>query len=75
MSHDRGAAPAVGPLLGPLPRIGTAVLGVVAYLLGWQLGWIELMVLAAACLLVLALAVPFVVGRSPDLTRAVTHAG
>ena len=35
----------------------------VAYLAGWQLGWVELMVVAAGCLIVLVLAVPFVVGR------------
>ena len=39
------------------------VLGVVAYVAGWQLGWVELMVVAAGCLVVLALAVPFVIGR------------
>lgn len=39
------------------------VLGVLAYLIGWRLGWTELMVVAAACLIVLALALPFVIGR------------
>ena len=39
------------------------VLGVVAYLAGWRLGWVELMVVAAGCLIVLVLAIPFVVGR------------
>ncbi len=49
----------------PLTASGwtVAVLAVVAYVGGWQLGWVELMVLAAGCLLVLAVAVPFVVGR------------
>ena len=47
-----------------------AVLGVVAYVAGWQLGWVELMVVAAGCLIVLAVAVPFVVGRlALDVTR------
>ena len=38
-------------------------LGGVAYVAGWLLGWVELMVVAAGCLVVLAAAVPFVVGR------------
>ncbi|MFV0308274.1 MAG: DUF58 domain-containing protein [Desertimonas sp.] len=49
----------------PLTASGWAVaaLGAVAYLVGWQLGWLELMVIAAGCALVLAAAVPFVLGR------------
>ncbi len=39
------------------------VLGVVAYVGGWLLGWVELMVVAAGCLVALLVAVPFVVGR------------
>lgn len=39
------------------------VLGLAAYLGGWLLGWIELMVVAAGCLVALLLAAPFVVGR------------
>lgn len=49
----------------PLTR-GGATLGVfalIAYAAGWRFGWIELMVLTAACLLALLIAVPFVVGR------------
>jgi uncharacterized protein (DUF58 family) len=51
---------------GPLSRSGLAavVIGVAAYVAGWQLGWVELMVVAAACLLALLAAVPFVVSRS-----------
>lgn len=51
--------------LGPLTRAGifTAFLGAASYVAGWQLGWIELMVIAAACLVALLLAVPFVLGR------------
>jgi uncharacterized protein (DUF58 family) len=46
------------------------VLAVVAYVGGWLLGWVELMVVAAGCLVVLAVAVPFVVGRlSLDVDR------
>jgi uncharacterized protein (DUF58 family) len=63
--------------LGAFTRAGIAValLGATAYLIGWQLGWIELMVVAAGCLLALVLAVPFVVGRSRlRLTRTVTPA-
>jgi uncharacterized protein (DUF58 family) len=40
-----------------------AVLCLVAYVGGWQLGWVELMVVAAGCLLALVIAVPFVIGR------------
>ena len=49
----------------PLTASGwtVAVLGVVAYVGGWLLGWVELMVVAAGCLLVLLVAVPFVIGR------------
>jgi uncharacterized protein (DUF58 family) len=49
----------------PLTASGwtVAVLAVVAYVAGWLLGWVELMVVAAGCLVVLAVAVPFVVGR------------
>lgn len=39
-------------------------LGLSAYLAGWQLGWLELLVLAAGCLLALLAALPFVVGRT-----------
>jgi uncharacterized protein (DUF58 family) len=51
---------------GPLSRSGLAavVIGVVAYVAGWRLGWVELMVVAAGCLLALVVAVPFVVSRS-----------
>jgi uncharacterized protein (DUF58 family) len=49
----------------PLTASGwtVAVLAVVAYAGGWLLGWVELMVVAAGCLLVLAIALPFVIGR------------
>jgi uncharacterized protein (DUF58 family) len=49
----------------PLTAAGwtVLVLGIVSYVGGWRLGWTELMVVAAGCLLVLAVAVPFVVGR------------
>jgi uncharacterized protein (DUF58 family) len=40
-----------------------AALGVLAYVGGWRLGWVELMVLAAGSLLALAFAIPFVIGR------------
>ena len=47
-----------------MTRIGaaTVVLGVVCYLVGWRLGWIELMVATAGCLVALAVAVPFIIG-------------
>ena len=60
--------------LGPVTRIGaaTVVLGVVCYLVGWRLGWIELMVATAGCLVALAVAVPFIIGPvNLELTRTV----
>ena len=60
--------------LGPVTRIGaaTVVLGVVCYVVGWRLGWIELMVATAGCLVALAVAVPFVIGPvALQLTRTV----
>ena len=55
----------VAARLGPFTITGAivAVLGVGCYVAGWQLGWIELMVVAAGCLAALAIAVAFVVGR------------
>ncbi len=56
----------------PLTASGwtVAVLAAVTYVGGWQLGWVELMVVAAGCLIVLLVAVPFVVGRlALDVTR------
>ena len=49
----------------PLTTAGyvVAVLCLAAYVGGWQLGWVELMVVAAGCLLALVIAVPFVIGR------------
>ena len=49
----------------PLTASGwtVAVLAVVAYVGGWLLGWVELMVVAAGCLIVLVVALPFVIGR------------
>jgi uncharacterized protein (DUF58 family) len=51
--------------LGPFTVAGAVVtvLGVVCYVAGWQLGWIELMVTAAGCLAALLIAVGFVTGR------------
>lgn len=47
-----------------------AGLGFVAYVGGWQLGWVELMVVAAGCLLAMVAAIPFVLGRMRlDVTR------
>ncbi len=52
--------------VGPVTPVGLGILalGVVSYVAGWRLGWIELMVVAAGCLGALVLAVPFIVGRS-----------
>ncbi len=50
----------------PLTTIGLGVLalGLVCWLVGWQLGWIELAVVAAGCSLALVVAIPFIVGGS-----------
>ncbi len=45
------------------PGIAVVALGAVTYVAGMLLGWIELQVVAAACLLALVIAVPFVLGR------------
>lgn len=58
----------------PVTLIGltTAVLGLVAYVAGWRLGWIELMVVAGGCLVALVCAVPFVIGRAAlDVRRSI----
>lgn len=49
----------------PLTAAGVLVvaLGIVGYIGGWQLGWVELMVIAAGCLVAAIVAVPFVIGR------------
>lgn len=49
----------------PLTRVGAAVaaFAVLTYVAGWQLGWVEAMVIAAGCLMALLIAIPFVVGR------------
>lgn len=49
----------------PLTAAGALVLGlgVAGYLGGWQLGWVELMVVAAGCLIAAVIALPFIVGR------------
>ena len=53
--------------------LAAVAIGAVAYVAGWQLGWVELMVVAAGCLVALVLAVPFVITRSRlELQRVVT---
>lgn len=50
------------------------LLGLASYIAGWQLGWNELMVFAASCLLALAMALGFVVGRHRlVVTRTLTN--
>jgi uncharacterized protein (DUF58 family) len=60
--------------LGPFTIAGAivALLGAVCWVAGWQLGWIELMVVAAGCSVALLIAVAFVVGRlAIDVERSV----
>lgn len=54
--------------LTPLGR-GLLLTGVVAWVAGWRLGWVELFLAAAACLLAVAVSVPFVLGRTVLQTR------
>ena len=63
MSTARG--PRTAGWLGPFTVTGAvvAVLAVACYVAGWQLGWIELMVTAAGCLVALLIATAFVIGR------------
>ena len=59
----------------PLTALGllAVVLAVVGYLAGWQLGWIELIVLASGCTLALLIAAPFVIGRMRvDIARGLS---
>jgi len=59
--------------LVPATGFGLVVAGVglTCWVVGWQLGWVELMVVAAGCLVALVLAIPFVIGRSRlDLQRS-----
>jgi uncharacterized protein (DUF58 family) len=53
-------------VLGAVSPLGrtVVVLGVIAWVAGWWLGWAELMVVAGACLLLLVLSGLFVIGRS-----------
>lgn len=50
----------------PLTASGWIVVlvGIVSFLAGWRLGWIELFVMAAGCLLALLAAIPFIMGRT-----------
>ena len=66
----------VRPVLAVVQPAGWVVLaaGVIAWWAGRRFGWFELIVVAVACLVALAIAVVFVVGRSEyrihlELTR------
>ncbi len=61
-------------VLTPLGRTVLAV-AVVSWLSGWILGWREFLVFAAACLVVMALAVLFVVGSSSLHTEILLEPG
>src|SRR5450755_2366442 len=56
----------VGPVTGVVTSLGWTVLGVglAAWVLGWRLGWKELLLIAAACLIVLVLSTVFLLGRA-----------
>lgn len=55
--------------VSPLGR-AVAVIGAAAWLGGWILGWLELMILAGACLFLFVVALAFIAGRA-TLTTAV----
>lgn len=50
-----------------------AIVGAVAWLAAWRLGWIQLAVVAAGCAVALVVAVPFVVGRLRVEVRRTLH--
>lgn len=54
------------PITAAVTSLGWTVLGIgiLAWLLGWRLGWKELMLIAAACLIVLVLSAIYLVGRA-----------
>ena len=54
------------PLLAPVSSLGWTVLGLglAAWVLGWRLGWSEMMLLSACCLLLFAGCLAFLVGRA-----------
>jgi len=56
----------VRPVTGVVTSLGWTVLGVglAAWVLGWRLGWKELLLIAAACLIVLVLSTVFLLGRA-----------
>ena len=68
-------APGLARIRRLVPATGfglvVAVVGLACWVVGWQLGWVELLVVAAGCLVALVLAIPFVIGRSRlDLQRS-----
>jgi uncharacterized protein (DUF58 family) len=56
----------VRPVTGVVTSLGWTVLGVglAAWVLGWRLGWKELLLIAATCLIVLVLSTVFLLGRA-----------
>lgn len=56
----------VRPVAGTVTRLGWGVLalGLGAWLTGWLLGWVELLIVAAGCLIVLVLCALLTVGRT-----------
>ena len=59
----------------PLTAVGVlaATIAVVGAVAGWQLGWIELIVLACGCAIALVAALPFVIGQTRvDVTRGLS---
>lgn len=54
--------------------VTTSLLGVVSYVFGWALGWVELLVVAAACLVAMLVATPFIIGRARiQVERSITR--
>lgn len=55
----------------PLTRLGWTVLvgGLLLWLAGWILGWLELATMAALCLVLLVLSIPFTLGRTAVTSR------
>jgi hypothetical protein len=56
----------LAPVVGTLTGVGRAIglVGLIGWLLAWKLGWIEMAVIATACIVLLAVAAVFTIGTT-----------